>query len=136
MPRSRSECQLNLPPSLLTNGSQEAALRTKRSQGADPLTGRSHEADRRAAALLDAAFQDARLTNAEIAYLCGIGESLVRRWRSPEYREQPSLGQLLRLPVAFHLALHKALDAAFGFSRAAVAEAIAAIGRLAVAVTR
>lgn len=127
MKSSRSNGQLNLPPSLLPNPSQAETVRRKSSQSSEPV-------ESLASTLFAQAMDDAKLTTAEVAYLVQHSESLVTRWRSPEHREQPSFAQLLRLPPAFHMALHKRLDQHYGFSHAAVRDALEAIGRLAVAV--
>lgn len=124
MKSARSHGQLNLPPSLLPNPSQSEPVRSNPSQDAEAL----------ASTLFAQAMDDAGLTTAEVAYLVQHSESLVSRWRSPEHREQPSFAQLLRLPPSFHLALHKRLDKHYGFSRAALLEAIDALGRLGQAV--
>lgn len=104
---SRANGQLNLPPTLLTNHSQDEPLRTNC----------SHEPEALSAQLVDEAITEARLTSQEVAHLTGVSESLVNRWRSANYRECPSFTQLLRLPPAFHFELHRAMNRRFGFGR-------------------
>ena len=123
--KSRSDSQLNLPPTPLQSVSSAPVERKKVSP-----------ADVDAAALLDEALASARITSKEVAILADVSESLVSRWRSPHYSEAPSFGQMLRLPPSFHLALHRAMNRRFGFGRAALAQLLEAAGDLALAVER
>lgn len=141
---SRSDRRSDAQASLLTNSSLDEVSRTKRSplkageasrairsQEGDPRTDGSPDPDAESSRLFDQALQDARIETGEAAYLCGVTDSLVRRWRSSNYREQPSLGQLLRLPPSFHIALHRQMDKRYGFGRAALASLLDAAGALA-----
>jgi hypothetical protein len=101
--------QLNLPPTFLANETQAESVRPKCTQG-----DQAHEL---AAELFDEALTEARLSTAEVAYLFGVSESLVRRMRSKDARERVSLTQLLKLPARFHLELHRAMNRRFGFGR-------------------
>lgn len=123
MPRTNR--QLNLPPAPLQTLSRKPESRKKFSPDA---------ADADSAVIFDEALSASGLTSKEVGLLAGVSESLVSRWRSPNYSEAPSFTQMLRLPIAFHLALHKAMNRRFGFGRAAVEQLLEAAGLLAVAV--
>lgn len=116
--------QMTFGPAPVAKGTQDEAVRPKCTQQADP--------DEMSAELFDAALTRARITTAEVAYLFGVSESLVRRMRSKNARERVALSQLLRLPPAFHLALHAELNAKYGFGRQALLDLLDAVGRLAV----
>jgi DNA-binding CsgD family transcriptional regulator len=116
--------QQPLPPMLLTNHSPDDGVRTNCSQDAEVT----------AAQLFDEALAAAKLTSKEVSALLGISESLVNRMRSPNYREGVSFTQLLRLPPAFHIALHRAMNQRFGFGRAALARLLDVAGDLALVV--
>lgn len=98
----------------------------------EPSADACGKAEHIAAELLDDAFTRAGLTNKEIAHLCGVSVSLVEKWRSTEARGCPSFVQMLLLPPVFHLSLHKAMNARFGYARAALLDLIEAAGALAV----
>lgn len=83
------------------------------------------------AQLFDEALREAKLTSQEVAHLLRVSESLVNRMRSPNYREGVSLRQMLRLPPAFHLELHRAMNRRFGFGRAMLRELLETLGCLA-----
>lgn len=149
MSTSRSHGQRNLPPMEVTNRAAEASPRTNRSEGPDvdaartiradgdaALTNRAESAQELSARLFDAALKGAEITNQEVAFILDIDESLVRKWRSPNYKEGPSYTQLLRLPFSFHLALTKAENKHFGFGRQFLLDAIDSLGALAVAVNQ
>lgn len=104
-------------------------VRRSMPSGASDL--RAEEADRLASELFDQALSDAGLTTKEVAYLLGVSDSLVMRMRSPEIRGRVSFTQLLRLPPAFHIALHRRLNARFGFGRAALRDLLEGLGTLA-----
>lgn len=122
--KSRHQSQLNLPPTLLTNHSQDGAVRTNCSQGPEVM----------AAQLFDGALADAKLTSKEVAALLGVSESMVNRMRSANYRERISFPQMLLLPPAFHIALHRQMNRQFGFGRAALARLLGAVEDLALVV--
>lgn len=150
---SRDNRQLNLPPAPLTNGSRGGSKRTDRSEPdsaaiheTDGRTFRSLESDTRtdrsaavalAAVLFDEALKTAKpkaIESKEVALILDVSESLVRRWRSPNYTEGPSFVQMCCLPASFHFALHKAQNKHFGFGRHVLLDAIDAFGLLAAAV--
>lgn len=122
----RNQSQLNLPPSLLANGtSAEAVLPKCTPPGIDA-------ARELAAMLFDEALTTARITTSEVAYLFDVSESLVRRMRSRDARERASLVQMLLLPPAFHIAMQRAMNKRFGLGKAALLDLLDAVGRLAV----
>lgn len=125
--------QLNLPPATVQNLSPLETSRKKVS--ATDLQAIS-EADRLAAELFDAALTHARISSTFVAVHLGVSESLVSRWRSPNYREQPSFSQMLRLPFSFQLGLHKAMNQRFGFGAAALRELLDAVGLVAAGMAR
>jgi len=108
----------------LVNCSPSEPVRTKDTQP-DPASMLASE-------LFDAALTDARITSGEVSHLLKISESLVNRMRSANYREGVSFTQMLRLPVHFHLALHRAMNQKFGFSRKALLDLLESAGALAV----
>lgn len=103
-------------------------------RSSEPASETCGSSERLAAELLDAAFAAAGLSNKDIAHLCGVSQSLVEKWRSTESRGAPSFVQLLLLPPAFHITLHKLLNRRFGFSRAALRDLLEAAGSLALLV--
>jgi hypothetical protein len=84
-----------------------------------------------AAELFDEALTNARIETAEVAYVLDVSESLVRRWRSKDARERASYVQMLMLGPKFGIELHRATSRRFKFGRAALAQAIEALGALA-----
>lgn len=90
------------------------------------------KAERDAAELFDAALTRAKLGNKEVAHLCGVSPSLVEKWRKADSPNRPSFVQMLLLPPSFQLELHRAMNARFGFGRAALVDLLDAVGRLAV----
>lgn len=109
--------------------SEQSAAAFRKSEPTDDALGSS---ERLAATLLDEAIERAGLTNKEVAHLCGVSVSLVEKWRSTEARGCPSFVQMLLLPPAFHLELHRAMNRTFGFGRAALVQLLDAAGSLAV----
>ena len=126
MSRPKSKSQLNLPPMLRANGTQSEPVRPKCTQDPDP--------DRLASEIFDEALAEAKVTTAEVAFLFGVSESVVRRMRSKDARERVSFGQMLRLPLRFHVELHRAMNRRFGLGRFALQRLLDAAGDLAVAV--
>lgn len=124
---SRSESPLNLSPRPLSNREQQAVVLTKWEQQPEVETS---EADALAARLFDEALIAAQISSQEAAHLFGVSESLVRKMRSPNSRERVSFAQMLRLPPAFHIALHRVMNRRFGFGRAALARLLEAAGEL------
>lgn len=120
---TRRDPQLNLPPSLLANETHEPATRPNSTQDADAT----------ASELFDEALKAARIETAEVAYLLGVSESVVRRMRSKDSRERVSFAQLLRLPPSFHWHLHKAMNRRFGFGQQALRDLLDTLGLIAVA---
>lgn len=133
MSRRTSNIQLNLPP--LPLRSSESAEPGFRNLEEPEAAFRKSEDDgyRLAACLFDTALSELRcgLTNKEVAHLVGVSVSLVEKWRSPDARACPSFAQMLRLPLSFHLALHRAQNAHFGFGRAALMDLLESAGSLA-----
>ena len=80
-----------------------------------------------AAELFSEALNAAGMTNAEVAYLLGVSESLVRKMRSKDAREGVSLIQMLKLGPVFLWHFHRGLHAKCKFGRRALAEAVQAL---------
>lgn len=137
MAASSTKHQLNLPPSLL-QVSEQGAVVLQRSEQADSALQTSEpgvtDETRLASEVFDAAAKACGLSTPDIGHLCGVSDALVYKWRSPERRECPSFVQMLMLPPAFHLALHRQLNKRFGFGRAALARLLDAVGDLALVV--
>lgn len=131
--KSRANAQLNLPPSLLPKREHSDALLPKQEQQQQPSI---TECDAVAAQLFDEALTASGLSSQEVAYLLGVSESLVRKMRSVNCRENVSFTQLLKLPPSFHLALHRSMNRRFGFGRQLLARLLDDIGDLALAVER
>ena len=127
---ARANSQMPLPPMEL-RGSERPGPSFRNSEQHDQACGKSEQI---AADVLNAAFQNARLDNKEIAHLCGVSVSLVEKWRSTEARGCPSFAQLLMLPASFHIELHRALNKRFGFGRAALNRLTDAMADLALVV--
>ena len=89
-----------------------------------------------AAELLHEALKVAGLDNKDIAYLCGVSQSLVEKWRSTEARGCPSYAQLLCLPASFHIALFRLMNKKLGLGRALIADVLQDVSLLALAVER
>lgn len=119
---AKTSIQSNLPPMMLTNRSQDVPVRTNCSQD-DP--------DASAAAMFDAALSASGITSKEAAMLLGVSDSMVNRMRSPNHRERVSFAQMLRLPPAFHLSLHREMNKRFGFGRQALRDILDSLGTLA-----
>jgi hypothetical protein len=119
-PRSNSERPLPLMP--LENLSRGADSRKKVSPD---------DSDRISAEIFDAALTAADIESTWVAAHLGVSESLVSRWRSPNYTEAPSFTQMLRLPVSFHWELNRATSKRFGFGRRAIAQVLEGLGMLA-----
>jgi hypothetical protein len=122
---TRQHDQLNLPPTLLTNGSHKVEVRTERSQTPEDLS----------AVLFAGAMDAAHLTVKEAAGHAKVSESLVRRWRSPHHREVPSHVQLLMMPPAFQLAYSRGHSRHFGFAQQALLRLGEALGDIVVLAT-
>jgi hypothetical protein len=131
---ANNSVQLNLPPGLLPKETRTTGTRVNHTQNDALRPERTHEeidADSMASELFDEALTAARITTAEVAYLFGCSESVVRRMRSKDARERVSFAQLLRLPPAFHIELHRVMNRRFGFGRAALLRLLDAVGDLA-----
>ena len=119
--------QRNLPPMEVRKPEDGAPVFRKSEDDAAAFRKTEDDGYALASALFDAAMGDLErrdrgaLTNKDVAFLCGVSESLVQKWRSPDQRACPSFAQLLVLPPAFHIALHRAMNQRFGFGRAALA---------------
>jgi hypothetical protein len=138
-----SKSQRNLPPMELRDPEQpDLAFRTSEQDAPVAGTFRNSEQDELAlreseqfaAHLLDVAFRDAGLENKDVAFFCGVSTSLVEKWRSTEQRGCPSFVQMLLLPPAFHIALHRRLNKRYGFGRSALKQLLDAAGDLAMVV--
>jgi hypothetical protein len=136
MPRSsqqlpvRTSEQLKAPLRQSEHGTtSEASLRTS-----EPHDEALRQSERDAADLLNEAFKDAKLENKEAAFLCGVSESLVEKWRSKDQRGAPSFVQMLCLPPKFHYALHKQMNKRYGFGKAALRDLMDAAGSLAMVI--
>ena len=108
-------------------------MEVRKAEPVDPLF---RSSEHLAAEVLDGAFSAAGLTNKEIAHLCGVSVSLVEKWRSVEARGCPSFVQMLLLPPAFHLQLHRQLNRHYGFGRAALSRVLEGLGDLALVVEK
>ena len=82
------------------------------------------EADAEAAFLIDRALYDARITSKELAGHLNLTESLINRWRSPNYHESPAFRQIVRFPLWFHWKLFKLMAKRYGFAKYAAAESM------------
>lgn len=112
------DSQLNLPPVEVRGSEQDRpAFRKSEQDAATFRTTEQDDVDGLAASLFDEALTAAALTNKEVAHLLGVSVSLVEKMRSTEARGCPSFVQMLRLPPAFHLELHRAMNRRFGFGR-------------------
>jgi hypothetical protein len=121
---SRHQSQLALPPMHLPNGARSAAMLPNQEQPSEVPAIREQltadEADDLASQLVSDAIDAARLTNADVAFVLGISESLVRKMRSPNTRERMSHGQILKLGFhspRFYVELTLATDARTGWLR-------------------
>lgn len=121
MPRN---VQLNLPPSLLLNRESASGVLPNQEAPSALLTNREQltvdEACALSSALVDDALTGARITNAEAAFVLEVDESMIRKMRSPNTREQMSHPQMLRLGSRyprFYVELNAALDARTGWFR-------------------
>lgn len=126
-----SKATAALPDLELKHVSLRASLRNKGSQSRELSAA---QAETLAAEVFDEALIRAGIGTEEAALIVGVSKSLVSRWRSDSYREQPSYAQLLRLPAHFQYAMHKVANQRFGFGRAALLDLLDAAGQLAVAV--
>jgi len=126
----RRHLQSDAPQLPLRTSEQLKAPFRSSERGADALS----QSEQIAAELLRAAFKRARLNDKEIAHLCGVSRSLVEKWSSTEQRGCPSFVQLLLLPPSFHYALHKEMNARFGFGKQALRDLMDAAGSLAMVI--
>lgn len=143
--RSRTNSQLNLPPSLLRNSEQGTSTLLISEQATSALSKQAHddaitvdEAIQVSSQLIAEALKNANINYKAAAHLTGVSDSLAQKWCSPEQRESPSHVQQLRLGVRFNYELHKAINRheRFGFGRLALGEMLRAAGMLALAVER
>lgn len=93
------------------------------------------QADIVAAQIFHDALDISGITSKFVAQHLEVSESLVSRWRNPAYRELPSLGQLVQLPLSFQIGLLKAWNRKFGLGRALLREFLDAVGSLALMVS-
>lgn len=125
---SRSHLQLNLPPTEVRSSEHPSAAFRKSEHAGKPDQNDTAEL---AAALFDEALTRAQLTNKDVAHLLGVSVSMVEKMRSTEARGCPSFAQMLRLPPAFHIEMHRAMNRRFGFGRRALLDLMEAAGTLA-----
>lgn len=76
------------------------------------------------------------LKNLAIAHIlkeagCPASESLISKWRNPNYTESPSMMQLCAHGVEFQRLLQKEWSKFHGFGRLALLDAVTALGELA-----
>lgn len=129
MRRPRHDNQLSLPPTEVQSLHSGAAAVKNPHPPADLA---QEPAERLASRLFDAALTRACISSNFVALHLGVSDSLVAQWRQEQSPKLPSFGQMLRLPFTFQLALHKEMNAHFGFGRAALADLLDAAGRVAV----
>jgi len=127
---SRTNAQVTLPAAGLPKREQGSPLLSKQEQQPQPL---AVDADADAALLFDEALSTAGISSDEAAFLMGVSSDMVRKMRRPQARERVAFAQMLRLPPAFHVALHRVLNRRYGFGRAALGRALDALGDLAFA---
>lgn len=123
---SRTNSQLGLGPMHLADRKQDSEVLPKRT--------RREEAQEISAVLFDSALTAANISTAEVAFILDISESLVRRMRSKDARERASFVQMLMLPPKFHIEMQRAMNRKYGFARAALGQALEALGALALAI--
>lgn len=111
----------------------KASFRTSEQQP-ETFGNAEQNADVLASELFDHACKATGLENKDIAHLCGVSVSLVEKWRSRETRGCPSFIQMLLLPPAFHIALHRAMNQRMGFGRAALQRLMDAASDLALVI--
>lgn len=131
-----SKSQLNLPPTELRTSERDSAVFRNSEDGPERFRKAEHDGYIISAALIDDTMTRARLTNQEVAYVVGVSESLVQKWRSADARACPSFAQLLRLPPTFHLELLKTMNGRFGFGRALLRAALDALADVALVMER
>jgi transcriptional regulator with XRE-family HTH domain len=127
----RDDRQLNLPPQEVANYAAELTPRAICSDEPQVLS----------AQLFDEALKNAKdfrgnprpWASKEIADRLGISESQVNKWRSPAYRETPSLLQFAALPPEVLFSFHQAMNRRFGFGRQLLARILDDLGAFALA---
>lgn len=102
--------------------------------GGDHRTDCSKEVADPSAVLFDAALKKAGINSKWVAAHLQVSESLVSKWRSPNYSECPSRLQEARLPVSYHWAIHCVNSKHYGFAKRALAQVMEALGAMALAV--
>lgn len=134
--KARANAQLNLPPTEVQKSEVRPAAFRKSEDHATAFQKSEDDGYRTASELFDASMSaleaSGRLTNKEVAHLCGVSVSLVEKWRQRDSRSCPSFAQMLRLPASFHIELHRAMNRRYGFGKAALASLLEAAGALAV----
>lgn len=111
--KARHENQLNLPPCEVRNSDNGP-------------TDRSVFASR----VFHLSLVAAEMTNQEVAYVVGVSESLVQKWRSQNDRQVPSLAHLVQLPPRFWIEMWCLLNDRLGLRDAAVERVAAALADL------
>lgn len=128
----RSNSQLTFGPAEVANSAEVPAARANYSDEPQVLS----------AQLFDEALKNARdlrgnprpWTSKEIGERIGISESQVNKWRSPDYRETPSLLQWAALPPEVIFAFNRATNRRFGFGAQILARLLTDVSDLAVVV--
>lgn len=129
--KSRSQSQLNLPPTEVLRSDHDAAPVRKPDHADQAVRNTDREAaEALASTIFSNALQAAGIEHGEAAYLLGVSASMVDKMCSPNERQAPSFVQLLLLPPSFHLALIKELDKHFGLGRALLARVQESLGTL------
>lgn len=67
----------------------------------------------------------------QVALALGVSESLVSRWRKPEYRELPSIGQIAAHGPEFVFVYLKEQRKFYGFGKRTILELLAMVGDVA-----
>lgn len=67
----------------------------------------------------------------QVALITGVSESLVSRWRNPDQRELPSIGQVATLGADFIRIYQKEQRKFYGFGRQALLDLLAVVEDLA-----
>ena len=111
-------------------------MEVRKSDQSSQVVRKSDQANADASALLDSVMREAGLSNAEVAFLTGVSENLVGKWRSPNDRHAPSFAQMWLLPPRFHLELNRAMSRRHGFGQTALRQVLEGLGDLALAVER